>query len=35
MTDTSWYLIALIFGMVFVIPFALAYAAYLIKGSDS
>ena len=35
MTDTSWYLIALIFGLVFVIPFALAYAAYLFKGSDS
>ncbi|SVB10557.1 uncharacterized protein METZ01_LOCUS163411 [marine metagenome] len=35
MTDISWYLILIIFGLVFAVPFFLAYAAYLFKGSDT
>lgn len=34
MTETSWYLLAVLFGFVFVVPFILAYLAYKIKGAN-
>ena len=35
MTGISWYLISILFGLVFVLPFLLAYLVYKIKGPES